>query len=335
MLKCKVSKLAETIWPLVYVDTPVAVHGITGIGKTEIISGELMEMIRKEWPGAVLHDFRLSSKEPVDGTGIPKIVQDQDGNWVTIWTRPGFICRDDGKMHVYYLGEIGHSSVPMQHIAYQFTHERALGDYKLPRLNRVILDLNTREDKGGDNKLVPPLQNRMAHVLAELDHAGWIEHEKARGLDPRLIAFIKLRQKLLHDPNPNSPAFPTPRSIEELGKTMKAFPDNMTYIVNSAVANCGEGFGMQFETFLKDLGAALPKLSDVRANPAKAKVPADLHHQYLVASAISHEIKENDAKIWAVYLGRLEADIASMAANNAIQRDDKLKNCKELKDLII
>ena len=335
MLKCKVSKLAETIWPLVYVDTPVGVHGLTGIGKTDIISKELMEKILEQWPGAVLHDFRLSSKEPVDGTGIPKIVQDQDGNWVTIWTRPGFICRDDGLMHVYYLGEIGHATVPMQHIAYQFVRERALGDYKLPKLNRVILDLNTRDDKGGDTKLVPPLQNRMAHVLAELDHPGWIEYAKAKGIDPRLIAFIKLRQALLHKPDPNNPAFPTPRSIEEVGKTMKAFPENTTYIVNSAIANCGEGFGMQFETFLKDLGASLPKLSEIRANPTKAKVPTELHHQYVVAAAISHEIKDTDAKIWAQYLSRLEPDIASMAANNAQQRDEKLKKVAELNGLII
>lgn len=334
MLKVKVGKLAKAIWPFVKADIPVFVHGYTGIGKTEIISGELMRLVENHFGPSVLHDFRFSSKEPVDGTGIPKIVQDEDGKWATIWTRPGFVDRDDGRMHIYYLGEIGHATIPMQHIAYQFVRERRLGEYNLPKKNRVILDLNTRDDKGGDTKLVKPLENRGLHVMAELDVAGWIEHEKAVGLDPRLVAFIKLRPELLHKMDPNNPAYPTPRSIEEVGKLMKnGEPDSV--VVDGAVGLCGEGFGMQLQTFLKDLGAQLPKLADIRANPEKAKVPTEPHHQYVVAAAISHEIDPQSADTWAKYLARLAPDIASMAANNAMQGNETLKANKALKSLIL
>lgn len=334
MLKCKVSKLAKTIWPLVRADIPVFVHGWTGIGKTEVISTELMRLVNNHFGPSVLHDIRMSSKEPVDGTGIPKIVQDEDGNWVTIWTRPAFVDRDDGRMHVYYLGEISHASIPMQHITYQFVRERRLGNFPLPKKNRVILDLNTRDDKGGDTKLLKPLENRGAHILAEAEVSGWVEHEKAMGLDPRLIAFVKLRGELLHKLDPNNPAYPTPRSIEEVGKLMRqGEPDNV--VVDGAVALCGEGFAMQLQTFLKDLGAQLPKLADIKANPKGAKVPTEPHHQYVVAAAISHEIDMASADTWATYLARLMPDIASMAANNAMQGNEQLKNSKSLKSLIL
>src|SRR5579864_4984869 len=235
MLRCKAGKLVDTMWPLVKADIPVFVHGWTGIGKTEMISGPLMKKVQSEFGESVLHDFRFSSKEPVDGTGLPIVNHEEVA---TIWTRPAFVPKDDGKMHVFYLGEIGHAQVAMQHIAYQFVRERRLGDYPLPKRNRVILDLNTREDKGGDTKLVKPLENRGAHILVEIDPNGWINWAVEEGIDARLQAFVKLRPELLHKIDPNNPAYPTPRSIVELGKVL-ANEESTESISNAATALCG------------------------------------------------------------------------------------------------
>ena len=331
MLKCKTGKLIDTIWPLVKADIPVFIHGWTGIGKTEMVSGPLMQKVEAEYGPSVLHDFRFSSKEPVDGTGIPVVDADKRK---TTWTQPAFVPDDDGRMHIFYLGEIGHASVAMQHIAYQFVRERQLGDFKLPKNNRVILDLNTREDKGGDTKLVKPLENRGAHVMVELDVPGWIEWAKSDGMDPRLIAFIKLRPALLHKMDVQNPAYPTPRSIAEIGKLFKN-GESMKDIENGAKALCGEGFAVELSQFMKDLGAGLPRLQDIKANPGKAKVPGDLNHQWVIASSIAHEMGEHpeDADTWAEYLGRLAPDIASMAAHNAMQKNKELERVKSLKKL--
>src|SRR5262245_57921447 len=89
MLRCKASQLADTIWPLVKADIPVFIHGLSGIGKSQIIRCELMPKIRQEYgESSVLHDFRLSSKDITDGTGIPTVDQQERA---TIWTRPAFI----------------------------------------------------------------------------------------------------------------------------------------------------------------------------------------------------------------------------------------------------
>lgn len=331
MLKCKTGKLIEVIWPLVRADIPVFLHGLTGIGKTEIVSGPLMARVEQEYGPSVLHDFRFSSKEPVDGTGIPVVDADKRK---TTWTKPAFVPDDDGRMHVFYLGEIGHASVPMQHIAYQFVRERQLGDFKLPRQNRVILDLNTREDKGGDTKLVKPLENRGAHIMVELDVPGWLAYATESGVDPRLIAFIKLRPGLLHKMDPQNPAFPTPRSIIEISKLFKN-GESSRDIENAAKALCGEGFAVELSQFMKDLGAGLPRLQDIKANPDKAKLITDLTHQWVIASSIAHEMGEHpeEAEIWAKYLKRLAPDIASMAAHNAMQKNKDLEKVKALKVL--
>lgn len=341
MLTCKIGNLVEEIGPTVEVDIPVFVHGWTGIGKTEIISGALMAYLERRLGPCVLHEFRLSTHDPVDGSGIPQVNKE---DMSTVWTRPGFVMADDGRTHVIYWGEAGHLNPAQQHILYGAANERCLSGYHFPKKNRMIFDLNTREDKGGDIKMLRPLENRGAHYFAELDHAGFIEHQIKRGMDPRFIAFNKLRPNLLHymmnrDKDnrviePTGPAFPTPRSIERVDKYFKAgLPD--AQIVKGAQANCGEGYAADLATFLKDLGAGLPKLSEIRANPGKAKVPEELNHQYVIAAAISHSIDKDSADTWAIYLARLTPDIASMAAHNAMQRDSVLKNLKCLKDLVL
>jgi hypothetical protein len=333
MLKCKISNLVPTIWPLVRADVPVFIHGKTGIGKSEIVNRELMDRMRHEYGPTVLHDFRLSSKDTVDGTGMPDIDKVERA---TYWTRPAFIPKDDGKMHLVFLDEVGHASIQMQHVAYQLVRERRLGDFQLPKQNRIVLALNVREDKGGDNKLVKPFEARGAHVTVDLDVNGWAEEMKRRNIDARLIAFIKFRPELLHKLDENNPAFPTPRTIEFVGRVMQHETD-VRVIQACASAACGEGFSMQFATFLKDLGANIPRLDQIKKDPKGCKVPTDPHHQFVVASAISETMTDKDADIWAIYLARKEfaADLASMAAHNATKRLPELSSVKSLQNLIL
>lgn len=330
MLKCTTAKLAETIWPLVKADIPVLIHGKTGIGKSQVVREELMPMVAKEFGTSRLHDYRLSSKDIVDGTGIPDV--DKEAR-ATYWTRPAFIPEEDGNMHVIFLDEFGHAMIPMQHaVGYPLVLDRMLGEFRLPRLNRILLATNTMDDKGGDNKILKPLEGRMAHVEVLPDHKSWCSgYAVDKGLDPRLIAFIRLRPELFHRMDLNNPAWPLPRKHEWLDRILKN-ETNMKIIERCTVALCGDGFAAQFIAFLENLAANLPRLQDIKADPKKAKVPSDLQHQYVVAAAIVPHVTAKDAHIWAVYLGRLEADIASSAAHSA---QKAIGNHPALQDLII
>jgi len=333
MLKCKITKLADTIWPLVYADVPVMIYGPTGIGKSTVTKHELIPRIGREFGPTLLHDTRLSTKDIVDGTGMPIIDKEE---MATFWTRPAFIPRDDGNMHVQFYDEFGHASVQLQQMAYSLVLDRGLGGYKLPAKNRILLASNTRKDGGGDNKMLKPLENRMAHVTVENDAPGLIEKMKIWGWDSRLIAFLTLRPGEIHNVSQTDPAFSTPRSLEMLNNTLKSLPMDVkkTTLENCAQAICGDGFTRQFMTFIENLGAHLPKLPEILANPAKAKVPQDPHFQYVVAAAIAKNIDGKTANKFAEYLARLIPEIRSLAAHDAIARDSSLANNKDLAGLI-
>ena len=334
MLKCKITKLSDTIWPLVYANVPVMIYGPTGVGKSSVVKNDLVPHIEREFGPTTLHDTRLSTKDIVDGTGMPIIDKDERA---TFWTRPAFIPGDDGNMHVMFFDEFGHASVQLQQMAYSLVLDRGLGGYPLPKHNRVLLASNTRTDGGGDNKMLKPLENRMAHVTVENDAPGLIEKMKIWGWDSRLVAFLTLRPGEIHNVSQTDPSFSTPRSLEMLNNVLKSLPVDVknNTLENCAQAVCGDGFTRQFMTFITNLGANLPKLPEILANPGKAKVPQDPHFQYVVASAIAKNIDAKTATKFAEYLSRLMPDIRSMAAHDAIARDASLANNKDLKELIL
>lgn len=340
MLKCKITKLAEVAYPLIHANVPVMIKGPTGVGKSAVINTEIMTKIRSDFgPESRLHDTRLSTKDIVDGTGMPLIDRDK---MATYWTRPAFVPEDDGNMHVMFYDEFGHASVQLQQMAYQLVLDRSCGGYKLPELNRVILGSNTREDGGGDNKMLKPLENRMAHIIVEVDEPGFIEKTKEWGWDKRLIAFLQLRPELVHKVDTNHPSFPTPRSLENFNKVLRDSDalgldqkSLKTVLGNAALAILGEGFARQFESFLDRLAAGLPKIADILADPAKAKMPSDSHFQYLMGGTIARNMTAKNAPQFAIYLGRMLPDIASMCVHDAISRDKALQNIPALKALLL
>lgn len=339
MLKCKITKLAETIYPLIHADIPVRILGPTGVGKSAVMNTEIMTRIRTDFGESTLHDIRLSTKDIVDGTGMPLIDREE---MATFWTRPAFVPKDDGNMHVMFFDEFGHANVQLQQMTYQVVLDRACGGYPLPKKNRVILGSNTRTDGGGDNKMLKPLENRMAHVEVEVDEPGFIEKTKVWGWDKRLIAFLQLRPELIHKVDANHPAFPTPRALENFNRVLRDTEAMKlegqplkTVLQNAAVAILGEGFERQFSAFLDRLTAGLPKIADILADPMKAKLPNDQHFQFLIGGAISRNLTAKNAAQFAKYLGRLSPDIASMCVHDAFGRDKSLKSIDALNKLLL
>lgn len=76
---------------------------------------------------------------------------------------------------------------------------------------------------------------------------------------------------------------------------------------------------------LDDLTARLPRIVEILADPAGAPVPANLNHQWQVASSLAYEANDQTIDAIVIYWARLESDIASMAAHNTIIKEPGLK----------
>jgi hypothetical protein len=289
----------------------------------------------EQWCGleVVVHIIHLAQRVQEDATGLPVIDKEKG---TTYWTRSPFIPDDDGKMHMIVIDEFGHANVGLQQMMYPFVLDRALGGYRLPKHNRIILATNTREDQGGDNKMLKPFENRLGHVTAEDDPTGMYQKGLLWGWDRRLLAYLDKKPGQWHNVSQTDPAFPTPRSIETINDILKELgPDApKAHIENALLAFVGDGFAREFITFLNHLSANLPRMHEIRDNPLTAKVPPDPHYQQIVAAAVAKNIDAANVKQFAKYLARLIPEARSMAANEVISRDPSLKSVKELASLV-
>jgi hypothetical protein len=322
MLRCQVSTLKDTILPLIEENLPVLIHGDSGIGKTEIVIREIAPALEEKYGSCVVKDYRVSTWDTVDATGLPDLK-----NGATRWARPAFIPKDDGKMYLYYFSELTHASIPVQHVLYRIVNERASGDYQLPKNHRIIADCNTREARGGDNRLLGPFENRFCHVLAQTSPADFISIGKRRGFEMALLGFIERRPELLHKMS-EGPAWPSPRNWERINKIWHT--PNFDDLAQAVV---GEGAAREVSEFRRTAMSEIPKLKEIESNPEKCKVPKETQYQYVVASGIARHMTEENWKPFKRYLQRLPADISSMAANLISGRDEKLG--KHVGDLVI
>lgn len=317
MLRCTTANLLEVIWPLVKANVPVCLHGKSGIGKSDL-SRILRDMLEREYGMTILHDYRVSGMDTADATGNP--ISDPV-KLVTLWTRPAPIPEEDNNMHLMVLDEVGHVDIRLQHaIVYQLVRDRSLNGHPLPKQNRVILIMNSEEANGMDNELVAPLANRCAHVYVDVSVSGWINHESAKGHDPAFLSFFELKGDLLHKFDAKSYAWPSPRTVEMLADVYRDNPGDMEIFSNAATALCGKGFAAEIVEYMKTRGN-LPRLAAIVADPDNTPVPTELHHQMLVARAIGQKATLGDSARFAIYLKRLPADLASLAAILAIGRD--------------
>lgn len=329
MLRCKIGDLESTIMMFFKANLTPIIWGDSAIGKTDIIEKCVIPALARDTgDDVILHKWPGAGMDERDSYGVPIV---DVANCRTKWSRPAILPEEDGNRHVLFIDDFGHMSKPAQQPLYSLIHGGHIGGYELPAKSHIILASNQKKDGGGDNAMLRPLAKRVAHVLAVLDNKAFLDWATLNGFDPPLLAFLTLQQEWIYKDDPENPASTSPRKLEMANRILKQNP--LKTAEKGLIALCGEGFARACAQFYTDCGANLPKLADIRNNPTGTKVPTETHHQYVIARAISEHIDESSAANWAKYLKRLSPDLASMAAKEAMTREESLKDNAVLKGL--
>lgn len=153
------------------------------------------------------------------------------------------------------------------------------------------------------------------------------------GYNPRLLAFLKVQSHFVTGmpAKRKLPAIPpiTKDQLEKLSALVTAYPAGDDPFTKEAAAIHSESLAAQLACLLGDMAAVeagkLPTLKAIFADPLAAGVPDRMHHQYVVASALSHAIDTSNVDVAATYLVRLAPDLMLMAVHNAIRHNPALK----------
>jgi hypothetical protein len=257
--------------------TPVMLWGPPGVGKSQIIA----EVATRN--GVPLIDIRLSQMEPSDLRGIPF----RSGDLVE-WAVPAMLpdLARHGDSGVLFLDEINSAPPTVSAAAYQLILDRRLGAYEVPEGWAIFAAGNRQGDRGVTYTMPAPLANRFSHFEVELNVDDWSQWAYARGIDDRIIAFIRFRPELLFDFDPahNPVAFPSPRSWEFAHRALQKFQDSTELLSGSLQACVGKAAGIELNAFITHL-EQMPDLDAIlRGEPVP--VPREIDLQYAVAAAL-------------------------------------------------
>lgn len=257
--------------------TPAMLWGPPGVGKSQMVA----QVAQKH--NVPVIDIRLSQMEPSDLRGIPFRIDE-----CVDWAIPSMLpdARRHGPKGILFLDEITSAPPSVSAAAYQLILDRKLGNYEVPEGWAIFAAGNRQGDRGVTYTMPAPLANRFSHYEVDVNLDDWVAWAWDRGINERVIAFLRFRPDLLFDFDPahNPVAFPSPRSWEFAHNALHKFEDHPELFLGALQACVGPAAGVELNAFIDSLDQ-LPDLDAILAGE-DVHTPKEIDLQYAVASAL-------------------------------------------------
>lgn len=203
----------------------VMLWGPPGVGKSSVVA----QVAAAHRLGCI--DVRLSQLAPTDLRGLPV---PQNGR--STWYPPEFLPYESGNGGILFLDELNMAPPAMQGIAQQLILDRRVGSYTVPEGWFVWAAGNRKEDRAAVYEMPAPLANRFLHLTVLPDLESFKAWALQTGLAEEIIAFLAFRTGLLHKPDPQQPAWPSPRSWALASRLLKVGLDIAPAVGEAAAA---------------------------------------------------------------------------------------------------
>ena len=256
----------------------VMMWGPPGIGKSSIV-----HQIADQRDVDVV-DVRLSQLAPTDLRGLP--VAD-DG--VSRWYPPEFLPQEGAG--ILFLDEFNMAPPAMQGLAQQLILDRAVGSYQVPDDWFIWAAGNRREDRAAVHEMPNPVANRFLHLDVEPDFEDLKAYAYRHKWHEHIVAFLSFRPSLIFNPDPEKPAWPSPRSWEMAEELYSADLDVSTAI--------GEAARAEFEAYV-DHYERVPDLEPILdGNAGSVDFPDEPSVRYAIVVGLTRRAEGSDQALEA------------------------------------
>lgn len=316
------SEIASAMEAAVSINQNLLVWGPPGIGKTAIAYQVARKLGRK------LVVAPIATMDAADAR-MPQIKDGRVSFLVADWLP----TEADGPC-ILFVDEINRGRTDVQNAFLSLCGpERRMGSYALPDACAILGAANPSETSSGVNKLVDALADRFIHVTIKPDakHADWQKWAAANGMPAELIAFARWRPACMYAYEKGELVTPTYRSWERVGRVLLArYPQN---IERALVEGCvGAGPAVEVLSFVEEFRRlAAVSIDAILMNPDTAPVPDAGAHatSYAIANALSRRMDVPNIGRVLRYLARMPREFATMAIQDALERDPVLGSTPE------
>ena len=299
-----------------FLDNTPAEHNIMlagrhGIGKSEILTQYFNDKGMK-----VVALFLGQMSDPGDLIGLP----DKSGE-ITVF-RPPYWFPIDGKPIVLFLDELNRARPEVLQTIMDLALNRKLAGRSLPEGSRVIAAVNEGEEYQLTD-LDPALVSRFNIVRFEPTVEEWLLWAKSKGLDGRVIGFIRDNGMWLDgDPNMEEGADngldKTPdrrawKRVSDIIKGKEKIENNDIKLISSIVgikaaklfvAKMGQAKAIEIEALLGDFDRYVTSLTTLK--PHDLQVINEDMMQYLTVTKLENEKAQTVASSIVKYIDFLE-----------------------------
>lgn len=302
----------------------VLVQGHMGSGKSSILS-----MLAKALPNHIPCYFDCTTKDLGDIT-IPDVMSLDSGAKCVTYVPNEEFGLHTGKPVILMLDEFGKSNPAVKNALMRPMLERTMGSYHFPNGSIVFATTNLGAEGVGD-LLLPHQRNRVSiQTMRKPDAIEWITWGLDNDIDPVVMGWVRDNPHVMDSfedhPNPednpyiyhpksNRAAFVTPRSLEGASDWTKLVGKlSNEALTAQLIGTMGDRGALDLMAYV-NLSADLPKLQQIKDDPANAPVPKSIAATCMVVFRTLQSIDNTWVNSWFTYLERLDTEAQALFIN--------------------
>lgn len=182
-----------------------------GVGKSDIVRDAAREA------GLACKSLLGTQISPEDVSGVPRIIGER-----SVFCPPRVLLpEDDSTPFCLFLDELPACNPDVQKAFYSLLLERRVGEYPLPPGSWVVAAGNRSQDSALVRTVSSALVNRCLVLNVRVSTGEWLAWAEGRGLNPRVVSFIRSKPGALVREAPREPVpFSTPRAWASLAASL-------------------------------------------------------------------------------------------------------------------
>ena len=320
-MKTTLDKAAPMIESFIQANVPVNLMGSPGLGKSDVIKQVAKKL------GLKVIDFRLSTADPTDLTGLPFI----DNGRSVFLPNVAFPVETDPVPEGYngwllFLDEITNAPMAVQAAAYKLILDREVGLHNLHPQVKIVSAGNLIDDGAAvTGEMSTALKSRMAHINIEISIDAWLDWALSAGVHHSVTSFIKFKPTSLYqfDPKVDADTFPCPRTWGMVSSVIDTVGLNHPAILQMLSATISDGTATEFVNYCKNF-VGLPTYQDIIRDPLGTPMPEGMSTMYALSGSIGAQTKKESVDQVMEFVGRMPKEFQLRTFNDFTKRDPTL-----------
>ena len=268
-------------------------------------------------------DFRTALHDGVDLTGVPHVIKNKGGKFITCFALPEMLAELDPRGGVWFFDEINRGPMSTINAAFSLSTTGTVGKASMPKTWLTAAAINDKDV--GVSRLPAALNRRFRHLDATTDLEDSCTYAIRCNWEPVVIAYLRTFPMDLNYFDPKERVGPNPRAWEAVSQLVSQNLMNRRVQQSMFAGDLGESRAIKFGAFL-DMYKKLPSIDAIMLSPKKADVPTEPGTLYAISAALARRANPDNFEKVMVYLERLPMEYNLFAVTDAVTRDKGLQS---------